>query len=231
CSEWLILVWDAEVSLYRRGLGAMTVIVCILLFRSMDYCLIMSGSYTEIVCIIGLHLSFIFQFPGAYLGKHSKLKPMASEFAVWCSGKKLSVPVYETPIGKIGGPHRLGRKLFNLSFNPCVSIYVGIKIYCVSTAETTQVWQASMNHIAIEGSKLIMHTKTICLIQCVPGDPIDDTLSTTTIRTGDLEEIAPAKLEFGGVGIILGEGRQTKKPNPVLFSTSVKTEIVDDLQW
>jgi hypothetical protein len=40
---------------------------------------------------------------GRYLGKHRKILPMASECAVWWSGEKSLLPVYETPIGKIGG--------------------------------------------------------------------------------------------------------------------------------
>ena len=40
---------------------------------------------------------------GRYLGKHRKVMPLASECAVWWSGKKSLLNVYETPIGKIGG--------------------------------------------------------------------------------------------------------------------------------
>lgn len=40
---------------------------------------------------------------GQQLGHLRKLMPMASESAVWCSGEKSSLPVYETTIGKVGG--------------------------------------------------------------------------------------------------------------------------------
>lgn len=44
-----------------------------------------------------------FDSQGHYRGKHRKLMPMASECQVWWSGEKSLLPVYETPIGKIGG--------------------------------------------------------------------------------------------------------------------------------
>lgn len=40
---------------------------------------------------------------GRFLGKHRKLMPMESECAVWWPGDKSLLPVYESPIGKIGG--------------------------------------------------------------------------------------------------------------------------------
>jgi predicted amidohydrolase len=40
---------------------------------------------------------------GRYLGKHRKLMLMASECAVWWPGDKSLLPVYESPIGKMGG--------------------------------------------------------------------------------------------------------------------------------
>lgn len=40
---------------------------------------------------------------GRYLGKCSKLLPVASECAVWSCGEKSSLPVYDAAIGKVGG--------------------------------------------------------------------------------------------------------------------------------
>lgn len=40
---------------------------------------------------------------GRYLGKCSKLLPLASECAIWSCGEKSSLPVYDTAIGKVGG--------------------------------------------------------------------------------------------------------------------------------
>jgi nitrilase/beta-cyano-L-alanine hydratase/nitrilase len=44
-----------------------------------------------------------FDSQGQHLGQHRKITLVASESAVWNSGGKSTLPIYETSIGKIGG--------------------------------------------------------------------------------------------------------------------------------
>lgn len=43
-----------------------------------------------------------FDSQGHYLGKHRKLMPTALERVIWGFGDGSTIPVFETPIGKIG---------------------------------------------------------------------------------------------------------------------------------
>ena len=49
-----------------------------------------------------LYCSALFFSPKGYLGKHRKLMPTAAERAIWGFGDGSTLPVFDTPIGKIG---------------------------------------------------------------------------------------------------------------------------------
>lgn len=44
-----------------------------------------------------------FDSQGGYMGKHRKLMPTASERLIWGFGDGSTLPVYETPVGRVGG--------------------------------------------------------------------------------------------------------------------------------
>src|SRR5215813_6340707 len=101
-----------------------------------------------------LYCTVLFFAPdGAYLGKHRKLMPTASERLVWGFGDGSTMPVYDTPLGK------LGAVICWENYLPLMraAMYAkGIEIYCAPTADARDSWVASMRHIACEGRCFVL---------------------------------------------------------------------------
>ncbi len=101
-----------------------------------------------------LYCTVLFFAPdGAYLGKHRKLMPTASERLVWGFGDGSTMPVYDTPLGK------LGAVICWENYLPLMraSMYAkGIELYCAPTADSRDSWVASMRHIACEGRCFVL---------------------------------------------------------------------------
>ncbi|GMY25316.1 bifunctional nitrilase/nitrile hydratase NIT4B-like [Fagus crenata] len=139
---------------------------------------------------------------GRYLGKHRKILPMASECAVWWSGEKSLLPVYETPIGKIGGLICWDNRIPPLR----TELYAkGIEIYCAPTAESREIWRASMTHIALEGSCFVLSANQFCRRkdylqspECVSGDSNEDISKDTIICAGGSVIISPSGTILAG---------------------------------
>ena len=89
-----------------------------------------------------LYCTVLFFAPdGAYLGKHRKLMPTASERLVWGFGDGSTLPVFDTPLG------RLGAVICWENYLPLLraTMYAkGIEIYCAPTADPRDSWLASM---------------------------------------------------------------------------------------
>ncbi|XP_039031181.1 bifunctional nitrilase/nitrile hydratase NIT4B-like isoform X2 [Hibiscus syriacus] len=89
-----------------------------------------------------------FNSQGRFLRKHPKILPTALERLIWGHGDGSTIPVFETPIGKIGAAICLENRMPLLR----TAMYAkGIEIYCAPNADSRDVWQASMTHIALEG--------------------------------------------------------------------------------
>lgn len=101
-----------------------------------------------------LYCSVLFFAPdGSYLGKHRKVMPTGSERLVWGFGDGSTLPVFDTPIGK------LGAVICWENYLPLMraAMYAkGIEIYCAPTADSRDVWLASMRHIAVEGRCFVL---------------------------------------------------------------------------
>jgi nitrilase len=88
-----------------------------------------------------------------YLGKHRKLMPTASERLIWGFGDGSTLPVYDTPIG------RLGSVICWENYMPLMrsAMYAkNIQLYCAPTADDRDTWQATMRHIALEGRCFVL---------------------------------------------------------------------------
>ncbi len=101
-----------------------------------------------------LYCTALFFAPdGTYLGKHRKLMPTASERLVWGFGDGSTMPVYDTPLG------RLGAVICWENYLPLMraAMYAkGIELYCAPTADSRDSWIATARHIAVEGRCFVL---------------------------------------------------------------------------
>ena len=77
-----------------------------------------------------------FDSQGHYLGKHRKVMPTALERIIWGFGDGSTIPVYETPIGKIGAAicwenrmPLLRTALYGKGWSFCTCTYIHITDY------------------------------------------------------------------------------------------------------
>jgi nitrilase len=85
---------------------------------------------------------------GSFLGKHRKVMPTASERLIWGCGDGSTLPVFATPLG------RLGAVICWENYMPLLrtTMYAkGIELYCAPTADARDSWLATVRHIAVEG--------------------------------------------------------------------------------
>lgn len=115
-----------------------------------------------------LYCTVLFFAPdGSLLGKHRKLVPTASERLVWGQGDGSTIPVFDTPVGKIGAV------ICWENYMPLLrtAMYAkGIEIYCAPTADARESWLASMRHIACEGRCFVLSCNQYTLRSDYPDD-------------------------------------------------------------
>ncbi len=94
-----------------------------------------------------------FAADGQYLGKHRKLMPTASERLMWGYGDGSTLPVFDTPLGK------LGAVICWENYMPMLRMAMyakGIQLYCAPTADQRDSWLISMRHVALEGRCFVL---------------------------------------------------------------------------
>jgi nitrilase len=113
-----------------------------------------------------------FASSGEYLGKHRKLMPTAAERLVWGAGDGSTLPVFETPAG------RLGAVICWENYMPLLrtAMYAkGIQLWCAPTADARDTWIATVQHIACEGRCFVLSAGQFALRSDYPDDyPIDE---------------------------------------------------------
>jgi len=101
-----------------------------------------------------LYCTVLFFAPdGAFLGKHRKVMPTGSERLVWGFGDGSTMPVFDTPLGKIGAV------ICWENYLPLMRAAMygkGIEIYCAPTADSRDSWIATVRHIAVEGRCFVL---------------------------------------------------------------------------
>ena len=101
-----------------------------------------------------LYCTVLFFDPaGALMGKHRKLMPTAMERLIWGMGDGSTMPVFDTPVGKIGAV------ICWENYMPLLrtAMYAkGIELYCAPTVDDRDTWARSMQHIAFEGRCFVL---------------------------------------------------------------------------
>lgn len=114
-----------------------------------------------------LYCTVLFFSPEGYLGKHRKLMPTGSERLVWGFGNGSTLPVYDTPLGK------LGAVICWENYMPLLRMAMynkGIQLYCAPTADNRDSWFATMRHIAIEGRCFVLTCNQFVRAKDYPDD-------------------------------------------------------------
>jgi nitrilase len=101
-----------------------------------------------------IYCSLLYFAPdGAFLGRHRKLKPTASERLVWGEGDASGLISLDTPYGRVGG------LICWENYMPLARAAMyrqGLGIYLAPTADARPVWQATMVHIALEARAFVL---------------------------------------------------------------------------
>jgi nitrilase len=101
-----------------------------------------------------LYCSVLFFAPdGKYLGKHRKLMPTAQERVIWGFGDGSTMPVFDTPLGRVGAA------ICWENYMPLLRTAMygkGVEIWCAPTADGRETWLPSMRHVAIEGRCFVL---------------------------------------------------------------------------
>ncbi len=115
-----------------------------------------------------LYCTVLFFSPeGRLMGKHRKLMPTAMERLVWGFGDGSTLPVFDTPLGKIGSV------ICWENYMPMLRMYMyaqGIQLYCAPTADDRDTWLPSMRHIALEGRCFVLSCCQYLTRADCPGD-------------------------------------------------------------
>jgi nitrilase len=90
---------------------------------------------------------------GSLLAKHRKLMPTAMERLVWGQGDGSTLPVIDTPVGKVGAV------ICWENYMPLLrtAMYAkGIEVYCAVTVDDRDTWLPTMRHVALEGRCFVL---------------------------------------------------------------------------
>jgi nitrilase len=114
-----------------------------------------------------LYCTAVFISPDRYLGKHRKVMPTAAERLVWGFGDASTLPVFDTPFG------RLGAVICWENYMPLLRMAMyskGIEIYCIPTADGRESWLSTVRHIALEGRCFVLSANQFTRLSDFPAD-------------------------------------------------------------
>lgn len=75
-------------------------------------------------------------------------------------------------------------------------LFPGIEIYCAPTGDSTDVWQASMTHIALEGGCFVLSANQFCRRKDYPPPP-------EYVCSGIEDDLTPDSVVCAGGSVII----------------------------
>jgi nitrilase len=126
-----------------------------------------------------LYCTALFFSPDGYLGKHRKLMPTAAERIVWGFGDGSTLPVFDTPFGRIGAV------ICWENYMPLLRMAMyakGVQIYCAPTVDGRETWLSTVRHVALEGRCFVLS----CNQFTTRGDFRSDIPNTLAEQPGDV---------------------------------------------
>lgn len=155
-----------------------------------------------------LFCSALFFSPeGGLVAKHRKLMPTGTERLIWGQGDGSTLPVVDSPAGKLGTAICWENHMPLLR----TAMYAkGVQVWCAPTVDERDVWQASMRHIAHEGRMFLV---SACQVQPsprelgieVPGwDPQRPLIQGNSVIVGPLGDVLAGPLR-GEAGLLTAD--------------------------
>jgi nitrilase len=118
------------------------------------------------------------------VAKHRKLMPTAAERLIWGCGDGSTLPVIETPLGRIGAV------ICWENYMPMLRMHMyakGVSLYCAPTADDRETWLPTMRHIALEGRCFVLTANQYITRGAYPRDyecAFGDDPATVLMRGG-----------------------------------------------
>lgn len=150
------------------------------------------------------------------IGHHRKLMPTAAERLIWGQGDGSTLPVVDSPAGRVGAV------ICWENYMPLLrtTMYAqGIDIYCAPTVDDRDAWQHTMAHIALEGRCFVLASCQFIRLSDYPDDYASaiDPANDQLIRGGSviidpLGQVLAGPL-YGEEGILYAEvdlGQRTR---------------------
>lgn len=107
---------------------------------------------------------------GALLAKHRKLMPTGSERVVWGMGDGSTLPVIDTPYGRLSGLTCWE------NYMPLARFYLyaqGVDLWCAPTLAGGDAWIATMRHVAREGRCYVVGVNPCLRAEQIPATIAD----------------------------------------------------------
>jgi nitrilase len=156
-----------------------------------------------------LYCSMLYISPtDGLLGVHRKIKPTGTERLIWAEADGTSLVAFDTKIGKLGG------LICWENYMPLARMAMyskGVELYIAPTADSRPQWQATMQHIALEGRCFVLgcnqyFTKSMYpeRYQHLVADEAEEICSGGSVIVSPMGEVLAGPL-FGSAGVITAE--------------------------